>query len=39
MYNNGKEAFDIHDTYINVVIPFNKNVMDTLSFGKTMTKR
>lgn len=38
MYNNGKEAFDIHDTYINVIIPFNKNVIDTLSFGKNDDK-
>lgn len=26
----GKEAFDIHDSYINVIIPFNKNVMETM---------
>ncbi len=24
----GKEAFDIHDSYLNVVIPFNKNVIE-----------
>ena len=31
----GKEAFDIHDSYINVIIPFNKNVMVTMNqFGK-----
>ena len=31
----GKEAFDIHDSYINVIIPFNKNVMETMNqFGK-----
>lgn len=34
----GKEAFDIHDTYINVAIPFNKNVIDTLTFGKNDDK-
>lgn len=26
----GKEAFDIHDTYINVIIPFNKKVANTM---------
>lgn len=26
----GREAFDIHDTYINVIIPFNKKVLLTL---------
>ncbi len=26
----GKEAFDIHDSYLNVVIPFNKNVMEKI---------
>lgn len=30
----GKEAFDIHDTYINVIIPFNKKVTDTMASGK-----
>lgn len=30
----GKEAFDIHDTYINVIIPFNKKVTDTMEVGK-----
>lgn len=31
----GREAFDIHDSYINVIIPFNKNVMETMyQFGK-----
>ena len=31
----GKEAFDIHDSYINVITPFNKNVMETMiQFGK-----
>lgn len=31
----GYEAFDIHDSYINVIIQFNKNVMETMSqFGK-----
>lgn len=30
----GKEAFDIHDSYINVVIPFNKKVAETLPNGK-----
>lgn len=28
----GKEAFDIHDSYINVIIPFNKKVLDTTSY-------
>ena len=27
----GREAFDIHDSYINVIIPFNKNVMETMN--------
>ena len=26
----GKKAFDIHDSYINVIIPFNKNVIETM---------
>ncbi len=30
----GKEALDIHDTYINVIIPFNKKVANTMSSGK-----
>ena len=30
----GKEAFDIHDTYINVIFPFNKKVMETMLYGK-----
>lgn len=30
----GKEAFDIHDTYINVIIPFNEKVAETMSYGK-----
>ena len=30
----GKEAFDIHDTYINVIIPFNKKVTSTITSGK-----
>lgn len=30
----GKEAFDIHDTYINVIIPFNKKVTDTMEVAK-----
>lgn len=30
----GKEAFDIHDTYINVIIPFNKKVTSTMTSGK-----
>lgn len=30
----GKEAFDIHDTYINVIIPFNKKVTDAMTNGK-----
>ena len=27
----GREAFDIHDSYINVIIPFNENVMETMN--------
>ena len=27
----GREAFDIHDSYVNVIIPFNKNVMETMN--------
>lgn len=30
----GKEAFDIHDTYINVIIQFNKKVANTIPSGK-----
>ena len=30
----GKEALDIHDTYINVIIPFNKKVANTMPSGK-----
>lgn len=30
----GKDVFDIHDTYVNVVIPFNKQVMAKMYFGK-----
>lgn len=30
----GKKAFDIHDTYINVIIPFNKKVTDTMMSNK-----
>lgn len=30
----GKEAFDIHDTYINVIIPFNKKVTNTFLDSK-----
>ncbi|MDD7375296.1 MAG: hypothetical protein PUG57_04225, partial [Bacilli bacterium] len=28
------QAFDIHDTYINVVIPFNKDIVSQMSDGK-----
>ena len=28
------QAFDIHDTYINVVIPFNKDIVSQMSGGK-----
>lgn len=34
----GKDAFDIHDSYINVVIPFNKKVTNTLDTGKNTGK-
>ena len=27
----GKEVFDIHDSYINAIIPFNKKVLDTMN--------
>ncbi len=30
----GKEAFDIHDTYINVVIPFNKDVLQEIRVNR-----
>lgn len=30
----GKEAFDIHDTYINVIIPFNKKIANTIPSDK-----
>lgn len=30
----GKDVFDIHDTYVNVIIPFNKQVMAKMYFGK-----
>ena len=33
----GKEAFDIHDTYINVILPFNKKVTDTMASGKNLS--
>lgn len=29
----GKEAFDIHDSYVNVIIPFNKKIIDTLEIN------
>ncbi len=32
--NIDQEAFDIHDTYINVIIPFNKKVANTIPTGK-----
>ena len=31
-------AFDIHDTYINVVIPFNKDIVSQMSDGKNNGK-
>ena len=34
----GKEAFDIQDTYINVIIPFNKKVANTIPSGKNDDK-
>ena len=35
----GKEAFDIHNSYINVIIPFNKKVMESISkIGKNNGK-
>lgn len=34
----GKEAFNIHDTYINVIIPFNKKVANTIPSGKNNGK-
>ena len=30
----GKDVFDIHDNYINVIIPFNDKVTSTIAFGK-----
>lgn len=30
----GKNSFDIHENYINVIIPFNNNVLESLNFGK-----
>ena len=33
-----KEAFDIHDTYINVIIPFNKKVTNTMPSDKNYGK-
>ena len=33
----GRQAFDIHDSYINVVIPFNKKVLETLDPYKNKT--
>lgn len=31
----GREVFDIHDSSVNVIIPFNKKVMETMhQFGK-----
>ena len=32
------QAFDIHDTYINVVIPFNKDIVSQMSDGKNNGK-
>ena len=34
----GKEAFGMHDTYINVVIPFNKDIVSQMSGGKNNGK-
>lgn len=34
----GKEAFNIHDTYINVLIPFNKKVANTIPSDKNNGK-
>ncbi len=34
----GKQAFDIHDTYVNVIIPFNKRVTETLPNFKDADK-
>ena len=34
-----REVFDIYDSSVNVIIPFNKNVMETMhQFAKTMAK-
>ncbi len=30
----GKGVFDIHDTYINVIIPFNRNVLTAISYNQ-----
>ena len=30
----GKEVFDIHDTYVNVIIPFNQKVVSQINYGK-----
>lgn len=35
----GKEVFDIHGTYINIIIPFNKKVANTISSGKNDDKK
>ena len=32
------QAFDIHDTYINVVIPFNKDIVSQMLDGKNNGK-
>ena len=32
------QAFDMHDTYINVVIPFNKDIVSQMSDGKNNGK-
>ena len=29
-----KDVFDIHDNYINVIIPFNDKITSTIAFGK-----
>jgi len=34
----GKDVFDIHDSYINVVIPFNQSVMASIVHGKNPGK-
>ena len=30
----GKGVFDVHDTYVNVIIPFNEKVTSQINFGK-----